>query len=222
MAERAAIRALLFDMDGVLVDSIPNHARAWQEAFQQRGVAIDDRLSRLREGEKALATCHWICERYGLAWSEEDCVELVRRKRELFRSYPGSGLFPGVSNLLEGLKHHGYRLALVTGSTVVNARAIVPETVWQLFEVHIAAEDVTRGKPDPQPFRLAASRLGVDVRACLAVENAPFGIESALAAGCRVVALTTTLDAHELTGAERILARHEELIDMLKGETGHD
>jgi beta-phosphoglucomutase len=214
MPDGRLIRAVLFDMDGVLVDSMPNHCRAWVEAFRLRGHEIDPVLPRLREGEKAHDTCRWICRHTGIEMSEEENLALVAEKRSIFRGYQQAELFTGVDELLDELRARGFKLGLVTGSTVVNARAIVPADVWADFDVCIAAEDVSRGKPDPQPYQLASERIGCRTDECLVLENAPFGIESARAAGCLVAAITTTLDTELLAGADIIIHKHQDLLNL--------
>jgi len=206
---------VLFDMDGVLIDSQPNHVRAWQTVFARRGVELDPYLPLQREGEKALDTCGWICAQVGLALSLAERAELVAEKRSYFRSLAGTLPFPEVADVLAGLAERGIPAALVTGSTVVNARAMIPTEMWRMFAAHIAAEDVTQGKPHPEGYRKGCAALGLDPVDCLAVENAPFGIQAARAAGCRVLALTTTLPAELLAGADEISDRHLRVLELI-------
>lgn len=202
-------------MDGVLVDSQPNHVKAWQRVFADRGMALDPLLPLQREGEKALDTCAWICGRLGLDWTRAERERLVAEKRAHFRSLAGTRVFPGVPAVVAGLAERGVPAALVTGSTVVNARAIVPVDVWAQFAARIAAEDVTHGKPHPEGYLKGCAALGLDPGDCLAVENAPFGVQAARAAGCRVLALTTTLPPSWLAGADEIGERHERVLEMV-------
>jgi beta-phosphoglucomutase len=208
--------AVLFDMDGVLVDSMPNHVRAWVETFAEYGVELDPSLPCAREGEKALSTCLWLCEKYQLPWSKERCVRFVEEKRQRFRSYSGGGFFPEVEFVLQQLEAKNIPLALVTGSTIVNAKKVVPEVVWKRFKCHVTAEDVECGKPNPEPYLRATAALGLDSGKCLVVENAPFGIESARAAGCIVLALTTTLREDHLCEAHEVAASHTRILELIK------
>lgn len=202
-------------MDGVLIDSQPNHVKAWRHVFAERGVELDPMLPLQREGEKALDTCGWICGRLGLELSLAEREALVARKRAFFRSLPGTLPFPAVEAVLAGLAERGVPAALVTGSTVVNARAMVPEEMWSRFAAHIAAEDVGQGKPHPEGYLKGVAALGLAAEDCLAVENAPFGIQAARAAGCRVLALTTTLPAELLAGADEISDRHLRVLELI-------
>lgn len=214
----AAIRGVLFDMDGVLIDSQPNHVRAWSAAFAARGVELDPALPLQREGEKALDTCGWICAQVGLDLSLAEREQLVAEKRARFRALPGTAPFAAAPAVLEGLRARGVPAALVTGSTVVNARAMVPRELWALFAAHVAAEDVSQGKPHPEGYLRGAAALGLEPARCLAVENAPFGIQAARAAGCRVLALTTTLPPELLAGADWISNRHGRVLELVDGE----
>lgn len=209
------IRGVLFDMDGVLVDSQPNHVRAWRHVFAARGVELDSLLPLQREGEKAHDTCAWICGRLGLDWPAEERDRIVAEKRAFFRSLTGTKLFAEVPAVLAGLAERDIPAGLVTGSTVVNARAIVPADLWTRFAAHIAAEDVTQGKPHPEGYLKGCAVLGLEPVDCLAVENAPFGIQAARAAGCRVLALTTTLPAEWLEGADEIGGRHLRVLELV-------
>ena len=202
-------------MDGVLVDSQPNHVRAWRHVFALRGVELDPLLPLQREGEKALDTCGWICGQLGLDYTLAEREALVAQKRAFFRSLPGTALFPQVPQVLAGLAQRGIPAALVTGSTVVNARAIVPQAVWESFAACIAAEDVGQGKPHPEGYLKGCAALGLDPVDCLAVENAPVGIQAARAAGCRVLALTTTLPASWLEEAHEISGEHVRVLELL-------
>jgi HAD superfamily hydrolase (TIGR01509 family) len=112
---------------------------------------------------------------------------------------------PGIVPLLHDLRGRGYRLALVTGSarSVVH-ESLAPTGVAQFFEVIVAGDEVASGKPDPEPYRSAAARLGLPPAQCLAVENAPLGIRSAKAAGMGCIALETTLPAEQLSLADQV------------------
>jgi len=202
-------------MDGVLIDSQPNHVRAWQHVFARHGVKLDPLLPLQREGEKALDTAGWICGEVGLRLNLAQREELVAQKRAFFRSLEGTVPFPEVMDVLRGLHQRGVPAALVTGSTVVNAHAVVPDEMWRLFVAHIAAEDVTQGKPHPEGYLRGVAALGLEAGDCLAVENAPFGIQAARAAGCRVLALSTTLPAHCLVGADEISHRHQRVLELV-------
>ena len=197
------------------MDSMPNHQRSWVETFAEHGITIDPTLPCLREGEKALETCKWICARYQVSWSESKCADFVEEKRIRFRSFSGTGLFPQIEIILASCEQQEIPMAMVTGSTVVNARKVLTDSLWSRFTACVTAEDVQNGKPHPEPYLRAASAMGVDPKDCLVIENAPFGIRSARAAGCFVLALTTTLSPDHLSEADRVIESHEEILEFI-------
>ncbi len=211
-------RAVLFDMDGVVVDSIPTHVQAWQEAFRAQGVDLDPEWPRLREGEKALETCRLICRRLDLDWNTERCAALVAHKREIFRSRPTPPFFPDFLPTWRELRRRGIATALVTGSTRVNVEHLLSGELLQGFDALVCSEDVTQGKPDPEPYLRGLKALGLPADECLVVENAPLGIESARAAGLAVLALTTTLREEHLEAADEIGLSHMRVLDLVRPE----
>ena len=130
----------------------------------------------------------------GHACSDEQAHDLAHTKRALFREIFNPTLVPGIAPLLYDLRGRGYRLGLVTGSagSVVN-ESLSPTGLAVLFAAIVTGDEVSQGKPDPEPYRTAADRLGL--------ENAPLGIRSAKAAGMGCVALETTLPATRLLAA---------------------
>jgi beta-phosphoglucomutase len=153
----------------------------------------------------------------GQPCSDDEAQRLADEKRAIFDGLEPS-LVPGMLPLVYDLRGRGYRLALVTGSSrsVVDG---VSESVDLriLFEAMVTGDQVTHGKPDPEPYRIAAERLNLTPGECLVVENAPMGIRSAKAAGMACVALATTLPPPRLTaaGADRVFADAKALRDWL-------
>lgn len=198
--------AIIFDMDGVVLDSMPTHLLTWQQTLEPLGIEMDaDDLHPL-EGMPTELTAKRLTEQFlGKACSEEDAQRLAATKRVLFRQIFEPTFIPGIVPLLHDLRGRGYSLGLVTGSarSVVD-ESLAPTGVADLFEVIVAGDQVLRGKPDPEPYSTAAARLGYPPSACLAVENAPLGIQSAKAAGMDCVALETTLPASRLRGADGV------------------
>ncbi len=202
--------ALIFDMDGVVLDSTAIHLQTWQQALAPLGIEpTADDLYPL-EGLPTELTAQRLTERLlGRACSDSQARELAATKRTLFREWFDPTFVPGIRPLLHDLRGRGYRLGLVTGS----ARSVVDETltpagVTGLLDSVVTGDQVSRGKPEPEPYRRAARELGVSPSECLVVENAPLGIRSAKAAGMNCVALTTTLPSQVLldSGAELVFA----------------
>lgn len=199
-------RAIVFDMDGVVLDSPPVHLLTWQRTLAPLGIELtaDDHYP--LEGLPTEITAQRLTERFlGEACSEQEAQHLANIKRALFRDLYKPSFVPGIMPLLHDLRGRGYRLGLVTGS----ARSVVDESLAptgaaEFFEVIVTGDEVTQGKPHPEPYQSAAARLGLSPAHCLAVENAPLGISSAKAAGLGCVALETTLPARRLSLADQV------------------
>jgi beta-phosphoglucomutase len=201
-------RALLFDMDGVVVDSMPMHLQTWQQALAPLGVALTAQDLYPLEGVPTERTAQLLTERLlGEPCSQEEAHLLAERKRALFRRDFQPALLPGMGPLLHDLQGRGYRLGLVTGSARQVADQVLGSTgMASLFETTLTGDQVAHGKPSPEPYQKAAERLGLMPEHCLAVENAPLGLQAARAAGMRCLALETTLSAEQLlaAGAEQV------------------
>jgi sugar-phosphatase len=107
---------------------------------------------------------------------------------------------------------------MVTGSSRKSVEAVLTAQQAQHFDAIITADDVSRPKPDPEPFLRAAEMVGVHPSRCIVVENAPFGVAAARAAGCRVIAICTTLGVEDLCGANWIVQNHDELQILLSSD----
>lgn len=198
--------AIILDMDGVVLASPPMHLLTWQQTLAPLGVELTASDLFPLEGVPTERTAQLLTERLqGQACSEREARRLAATKRALFRQMFTPTFVPGIVPLLHDLRGRGFRLGLVTGSarSVVN-ESLAPTGVAEFFDIVVTGDEVTRGKPDPEPYLTAAKRLGLPPSACLVVENAPLGIQSARAAGMNCVALETTLPAGQLAAAQRV------------------
>jgi HAD superfamily hydrolase (TIGR01509 family)/HAD superfamily hydrolase (TIGR01549 family) len=197
---------IIFDMDGVVLDSMPTHLDTWQRTLRPLGIELTAQDLYPLEGTPTELTAQRLTERFlGKACSDAEAQRLADEKRARFRELFKPSFITGVPSLLYNLHGRGYRLGLVTGS----ARSVVEESlnptgITKLFDVTITGDQVGRGKPDPEPYRQAAAGMGVNADQCLVVENAPQGIQSAKAAGMGCVALETTLPRELLSAADRV------------------
>jgi beta-phosphoglucomutase len=198
--------AIIFDMDGVVLNSPPAHLLTWQHTLAPLGIELSASDHYPLEGLPTEVTAKRLTETFlGKACTDREARQLANTKRTLFREIFHPSFVPGIVPLLHDLQGRGYRLGLVTGSarSVVD-ESLVPTGAAGFFEVIVTGDQVALGKPDPEPYRTAASRLGMPPAQCLAVENAPLGIRSAKAAGMGCVALETTLPAMHLSAADRV------------------
>jgi len=186
------ISAIIFDMDGVLCDSEPLHMRAWQEVLREFGVEIVIESLHQWIGVADTQYARHSAEHFNLPIGAE---ELLARKREAYRVITATelALYPGV---LAGIRQAAARklpLAVATASARSEAeRNLEHVGVLPYLSALVVAEDVRRPKPAPDPFLLAAERIGIPPVKCAVVEDSPTGIAAARAAGCTVLAVATT------------------------------
>ncbi|MEV8317038.1 HAD family hydrolase [Streptomyces sp. NPDC059900] len=182
--------ALLFDNDGTLISSMESVYRCWRRLAQEYGITAEKFEQVELHGRPA-------AEIIADMLPAERVAEAVARIEELEVSDVEGGvvLLPGTRELLESLPRDRWAVVTSAGRRLAGARlaevGIDAPTV-------IAADDITRGKPDPEPFLLAAAKLGVDPARCVVFEDAPAGLTAGRAAGMTTVALATTHTAGEL------------------------
>lgn len=190
-------KLVLFDMDGVLVDSMPIHDRAWRKAADKYDLEYTEGEFFRAEGMKGRDTIAMLYRRmHGSDPSEELIREAYEYKTALFEQEQPTLLkpIPGVIDLIRYLEEERrIALGVVTGSTLANAHSRIGTFFSGLFadEVLVTADRVTKGKPDPEPYLLGMKRMGYSAEETLVVENAPLGVRSAVAAGAFTTAVTT-------------------------------
>ncbi len=210
------VEAILFDMDGVVVDSMRVHADAWKSVLAEYGLDCDDIDIFRREGMSGRQSVEDIfIEKQRPFPGEDEFEELLAKKHHFFEQHR-IGLFPLVEEILVWAAGRGMGLALVTGSLLRSVRYLLPHDILSRFGAVITAEDVSKGKPDPEPYLAALDRLGVRAERSLIIENAPMGIRSARAAGVTCYAVTTTLPVRFLSEADKIFGNHGDLFRYLK------
>lgn len=182
------IKAALFDMDGLLIDSEKVYCDCWIQAARELGYAFDvERALSLRSLDKELANALFI------RWfSDETAYERVKARRkeimaEKIRHVPLQRK-PGVRSLIQELKKRGIKAAVVTASPQKRAQMHLESVgLGDLFETIVTTETVKRGKPFPDVYLYAAKRMDVLPEDCLAFEDSPNGVKSAYEAGCHTV-----------------------------------
>ncbi len=209
------IKALLFDFDGVLAETLPDHFYAWQQVLIPLGIEPDDLTLRLSEGSPAYKIAIALAAHQGLKISEELAKEYAAKKNQVFRARTKAPIYPGILELITFAQNHSMTVGLVTGTAMANIRAVLPAKLLSNFDTIVTDQDTQRGKPNPDPYLKAAENLQISPRDCLVVENAPLGIQSAKAAGAFCVGLTTTLPREHLQGADVICRNHFELLQRM-------
>lgn len=198
------VRAVLFDMDGVITNTMPYHYDAWRATLQEVGIKVTCYDIYCREGQDGFTSLRGIFRQYGLAFKPQEARRLLARKEELFKRIARVRFVNGARPFLRWLHHRGMPMALVTGTSRHEMHRILPQAVRECFQVTVTGDEVTRGKPDPQPFLIALAGLRLKPAESLVIENAPFGIASAKRAGIFCVALETSLPRRFLKEADYV------------------
>ena len=209
--------AVLFDFNGVLVDDEDVHFEAFRRTLSVFGVTISHEVYRRYLGYNDRRTLVALLEHYRTDLDDHALARAVDDKQAAYAQLAGQHprLGFGARALVRALREAGARLAIVSGARRLEIDAVLDACALRdTFDVVVAAEDVTRGKPDPECYRVARSRLEAAAGAPLdavAIEDAPAGLRAARAAGLRCVGLATTCPAAELDGADTIVSSLAEL-----------
>ena len=185
-------QCVLFDMDGVLVDSTPAVARVWAQWARERGFD-PEHVTRIAHGRPSITTIRDL-----LPSADHEAENRIVERLEI-EDVEGIASCPGATELLGSLPAD--RWALVTSSTRPLAEVRLRAAGHAQPKRIITGSDIAHGKPHPEPFLKAAALLGVAPEECLVIEDAPAGIQAGKAAGCRVLALRTTMSDEVLEGA---------------------
>lgn len=184
---KEAHAAVIFDMDGVIVETGPQHFVAWRKLFAGMGRDLSKEEFHGTFGQRNQEILRYTL---GDELSEIQIEELGRKKEEYYRALLGEGVeaAPGFVPLLKALRAEGFKIAVGTSAPQQNVELILDELgVREQLDAVVTAEDVERGKPDPEIFLLAAQRCNVQPRRCVVFEDAVAGIQAAKAAGMRCV-----------------------------------
>ncbi len=209
-------KAVLFDLDGVLLDSMPYHVQAWQLVLSPLNVTIEAEDIYLREGTRTSELARELLRQYQIELSEQAIEKIVSAKSQSYNQISQARLMPGAIELIDDLKYRQVSCAIVTGSYRENMERVVPEDFLNNFDTIIGGGDVTVGKPDPQPYLLAARRVNLQPAECVVIENAALGVRSALAAGMPCVAITSSQSAEQLREANLVLADLQQVMEKLE------
>ena len=189
------IRAVLFDMDGVLYDSMKNHAAAWVQSMQKFGINMTADDAYATEGARGVDTIRYMVrQQKGIEISEAEAQEMYDEKSRIFHSMPEAPIMPGILSLMEQIDAAGISIGVVTGS---GQRPLIARILRDFGRFvspeHITtAYDVPRGKPHPDPYLIGMKKAGGLLPSeAIVVENAPLGVRAGIAAGCYTIAVNT-------------------------------
>ncbi len=205
--------AAIFDMDGVLIDSYAAHFRSWREVAATEGIDFNETMFAHSFGRTSREIIDYVWGSGRL--SDDEIAALDMRKEAAFRDLVEGDfpVMPGIRDVLTALSQSGFRLAVGSSGPPENiALALGKIDRGELFDAIVTGADVSRGKPDPQVFLLAAERLGVAPSRCAVIEDAPAGVAAANAAGMASVGFVSTGRSWSELGAARAIVGSAEQI----------
>jgi beta-phosphoglucomutase len=200
------LKSVLFDMDGVLVDSMKHHLQSWKELLEFFNIRVSDEFIFEHEGAMSSEVIRDLFRSIGFTIDEKQIIEIYATQNSRFQEkyLRRVRFYPEAIPLLEQLGEKGLHLGLVTSSRMNLVEKIWSSKDLSLFSTVVSADDVERYKPFPDPYLKALNQLQQEARDCLVIENAPAGIQAANAAGISCFAVTSTLPKEKLSQAKKI------------------
>lgn len=209
-------KAVIFDMDGVVIDSEPLHERSSRLVFAQHNLEIEDEVFADFKGSTDRTILEYLVAENGL---DLEVDELLQQKRLTYASLIDElQPIPGVISFINRITDD-FRLALTTSASRRNKElAFSKFNLHSFFEVVVTSNDITNPKPDPEPYQLTTHQLGLAPGECLVIEDSFNGVRSAFQAGCTVAGITTSFSADALreAGAHLVFDNYQELHALLQ------
>ena len=196
------LQGVIFDLDGVIVSTDDCHYRAWKKMADEEGIEFDREINERLRGVSRMDSLEIILEKATKAYSDAEKQEMATRKNnyyvELIGALTPADILPGAMDVLNWLKEHGVKVAI--GSSSRNTPIILRQIGLDgFFDAVADGNQITRSKPDPEVFLLAAKLLGLDPAVCMVVEDADAGVEAALAGGMRVLGVGSAMNNESAT-----------------------
>lgn len=188
------LKATLFDMDGVLFDSMKNHATAWNKAMKLYNMTLTEEEAYMHEGRTGASTINIVSVRErGYEATKEEIKEIYKTKSDIFNGLPKAKRMPGALEVLTQIKENGLTPMVVTGSGQLSLLDKLNHNFPNIFQEHlmVTAFDVKYGKPNPEPYLMALKKAGINANQAIVIENAPLGVQAGVAAGIFTIAVNT-------------------------------
>ncbi|MCR5242915.1 MAG: HAD-IA family hydrolase [Prevotella sp.] len=187
-------KAVLFDMDGVIFDSMPNHARSWHKAMKQCGIEMTEDEAYEYEGMRGVETIKMKArQQWGRDISDEEAQRMYDLKTQYFAACPPTEKMAGVESLMKKIKDCNCIIGVVTGSGQHTLLDRLEQSFPGLLkkELMVTSMDVKRGKPNPEPYLAGLQKVGAEPWEAIVIENAPLGVRAAVAAHIFTIAVNT-------------------------------
>ena len=187
-----SIKAVIFDLDGVIVSTDNYHYRAWKKISDEEGIYFDRKINERLRGVSRMESLDIILEKANREYSQEEKNSFAERKNSLYinllEELTQNDILPGVMRVLEILKKNDIKVAI--GSSSKNTEFILRKIgLHEYFDAISDGTQIKNSKPDPEVFLVAAKKLCIEPRDCLVVEDADAGVEAGLAGGMKVLAV---------------------------------
>jgi beta-phosphoglucomutase family hydrolase len=203
---------VIFDWDGVVVNSLSPHEESWKKLASQLGHTLPEDF--LRDGF-GMKNEKFIAEVLGWSMNPREIEQLSWQKEEIYRQIVGEQgieVISGVESFIRDLRENSVPCAIGSSTQRLNISFVLEKLGWEeYFDVIVAADDVQWGKPNPQVFMLCSERLRMPAERCVVFEDTPIGLRAAKTANMGVVGLTTTHGRYQLWEADIIVQNFEEL-----------
>ncbi|MEG1685936.1 MAG: HAD-IA family hydrolase [Bacteroides sp.] len=189
-----SLKSVLFDMDGVLFNSMPYHAKSWHKTMGNHGLHLSEKEAYLHEGRTGAGTINIVCQRQlGREATEEEIQAIYKEKTIEFNTYPQAERMPGALEVLHKIKNDKLFPMIVTGSGQASLLNRLSTNFPNIFcpELMITAADVKYGKPNPEPYLMALSKGKLKANEAIVIENAPLGVAAGVAAGIFTIGVNT-------------------------------
>lgn len=216
LIDRRRFRNALFDMDGVLYDTMPHHAVSYHESLKPYGINMSAEQVYEYEGKKGVETMKIVGEQQlGRTISDEEAAEMYEAKCKIFREMPPAGKIPGVEHLMRRMYDAGWQICIVTGSGQISQLNKLT-TDFAPMITHdriICSKDYEHGKPAADPYLMGLQRLKAKAEETVVIENAPLGVMAGRAAGIFTLAVNTgplSEDVFQKAGANKIFCNMSE------------
>ena len=210
-------KAVIFDMDGVLIDSEPVYLEMFRRFIMENGGNAEEETLRAIAGASARQTWVYMAQMWKEIIDPEELHREFRRQYPRFRVPYGEVVYPGVDSLLYWLKRKGVRLALASSSSDRAIRQMLEETGFEAyFDCIVSGDMFKESKPNPEIYLYTLSRLGLSAEECVVMEDSTYGIQAAKAAGLKVVAVKDHRFSYDQTSADCFVEKTADMKEIFE------
>jgi len=205
-------KGILFDLDGTLIDSMEDNYFAWKDALNDENISITKEEYYPLEGMPVIEIAKFFLK--GKNYLLEDIQKIVGLKHKFYKENHKIHFYQGVKEFIDYVKSQNILIAIVTASSYEKLNQTVPRDFLDRFDCLISGNCTKKGKPYPDPYLIAAKRLGLTPKECVVIENAPLGVESAKNAKMFCIAIGSTIPKEKLKKADIFVDEFKNLTNL--------